>query len=214
MGLVTLDPTKGTQVAFRGIANILQGLVTDAATRRNLVKNVAEVATKFRHWTWIEIEYSLNNLEQTSELRSNSLKKVVRRVEDLYEAILQFQVVISKECQHGGVGRFFHAPETMERMNALVEQVKTHHGTCETELNLCKSQFDRSLKIKEWISETKYESSHGNIVDKIKLKEYPDCAKWLLSSDQYAKWWSQQSGVLWIKGTVGTGKTTLMARII
>ncbi|KAH7064076.1 hypothetical protein BKA63DRAFT_608820 [Paraphoma chrysanthemicola] len=212
--LTALEPTKAAFVVFRGIFGIFQICVNDADALRGLVDNLVVVATRFRYWTSMESMYSLSSLDKTTKSKAKLYETLATDVENLYAAILEFQVTASKECQHGRTRRIFEASATKERLSALVKTVDTHHDRCEKELTRCKVIDEKSSSMKEWISETDYETIHESICEKTNLTKYPDCAKWLLSRDQYAKWWSEESGILWIKGTVGTGKTTLMARII
>src|ERR1700742_2577780 len=39
---------------------------------------------------------------------------------------------------------------------------------------------------------------------------HPDTCMWILELDEYKNWVAQPSGLLWIKGKPGAGKSTLM----
>ncbi|KAJ5614799.1 hypothetical protein N7528_008453 [Penicillium herquei] len=67
------------------------------------------------------------------------------------------------------------------------------------------------IQILEWVSVIPYGAHH----DQIRDTRAPGTGEWLLENAEFQKWDSDESsGVFWLHGSVGTGKTYLSSRII
>ncbi|KAK3358491.1 hypothetical protein B0T24DRAFT_685565 [Lasiosphaeria ovina] len=62
-----------------------------------------------------------------------------------------------------------------------------------------------------WISNVPYESQH----DEITAFRTPGTCEWPLRRSEFAGWeLSKESAILWLQGSVGTGKTFLASRVV
>ncbi|SPO04884.1 uncharacterized protein DNG_07569 [Cephalotrichum gorgonifer] len=124
------------------------------------------------------------------------------------------------------VGRaIFDSPE---RYSATIDAVEAGRGKVdmwtnlirrETQLNLV-NQADKMLdsfksrddhKFLQWISDLSSIADHARISD----SRFRGTGLWLLLREEYDEWKSRtETSALWLYGTIGTGKTTLMSLII
>jgi hypothetical protein len=73
---------------------------------------------------------------------------------------------------------------------------------------------EKNEKILAWISNTRVEKDHQTVRNQKLGNRYWNRGQWLLKHDEYIKWKTTQSGVLWLKGGVGSGKTCLVSIVI
>lgn len=70
---------------------------------------------------------------------------------------------------------------------------------------------NENKSIISWLSNLKYGQDHENARTKLG-STYSDSGQWLLHSSEYARWsMSRPNNVLWLRGHVGTGKTSLVS---
>jgi len=81
------------------------------------------------------------------------------------------------------------------------------------ELETWTSQQSEISKIRNWLSESNPGGDHATI--RAKLGSYLGSGRWLVDHNAtYIQWRESTSGTLWLKGTVGTGKSSLVSIII
>ncbi|KAL4894380.1 ankyrin repeat-containing domain protein [Aspergillus ambiguus] len=69
----------------------------------------------------------------------------------------------------------------------------------------------RRIELLEWISPVPFGDHHGNV----KERRTPGTGEWLLRDESFCKWErADSSGVFWLQGSPGTGKTYLTSRVI
>jgi hypothetical protein len=69
-------------------------------------------------------------------------------------------------------------------------------------------------KIRSFLSPTDY-ASEGSELQKHLAAHVPGTGEWLLEDNRYKKWLASDNiGILWLKGTAGTGKSVITAQLI
>ncbi|KAH7087332.1 hypothetical protein FB567DRAFT_628309 [Paraphoma chrysanthemicola] len=204
------DPTKATVLALRGTFHIMQSLVNDATLLRTVGDSVTVLASTIRHWTDIEFRYSLNAPIGTIK----AYKAIESPLLELYTSVLEVLGVLYVECRRGRLVGYLATFENQGRILELVERMKLKASSCQEAFDRRKSEMDQTKEIRQWLSPLDALSVHKGLCDKMNLEKYPGCSQWLFKSDKYTQWLAGRIPILWISGTVGTGKTTLMAQII
>ncbi|TGO19475.1 hypothetical protein BTUL_0004g01140 [Botrytis tulipae] len=70
---------------------------------------------------------------------------------------------------------------------------------------------EKNLEVIQWVSYKPYISQHYTA--RRSLSQYPHAGEWII--DKYTKWLHQNvAPAFWLRGTVGTGKTSIMSTII
>ena len=108
---------------------------------------------------------------------------------------------------------------THEEWTEMRNEIKTldyRCGSIRTRINLEKENVDRESAILKWISSHDIRASYINVLTRTKINgRYATRCQWFIESDEFKKWYSPGSNaMLWLHGTIGTGKTTVMARAI
>ena len=110
------------------------------------------------------------------------------------------------------------APADLEWKNMQAE-IKSRETNCNNIKNLIaleKENQEQEMKILKWISSHDIRGSLQNVLERTGIEmKYSARCQWILNHTKFEEWSRQgNSSVLWLKGTIGTGKTTLMARAI
>ena len=74
--------------------------------------------------------------------------------------------------------------------------------------------MERESEILKWVSSFNSKSTYEGVLEVTKMNsEYRRHGKWLIDHARFKKWRTVATfSTLWLNGTIGTGKTTLMAR--
>ena len=102
---------------------------------------------------------------------------------------------------------------------SMQTEIKSRETNCNNARNLIileKENQEQELKIVKWISSHDIRGSYQNVLERTGIDtKYSACCQWILKDTKFEEWSRQGiNSVLWLKGTIGTGKTTLMARAI
>lgn len=98
-------------------------------------------------------------------------------------------------------------------------EIKSREINCINVRNLIaleKENEEQEAKIPKWISSHDIRGSYQSVLERTGIDtKYSACCQWILNDTKFEEWSRQgNTSVLWLKGTIGTGKTTLMARAI
>ncbi|KAK4221191.1 hypothetical protein QBC38DRAFT_523040 [Podospora fimiseda] len=126
--------------------------------------------------------------------------------------------------------------DSPERYSAIIEKIEEGRQKVEDSVNIMKGQLDliqyqaqaeQLEKTEEILSHFDYHQSDQSffrwispIESTTNHREYresrlPDSGLWLLKHDEFQKWsQSSRSTILWLHGSLGTGKSTLMSLIV
>jgi hypothetical protein len=101
-------------------------------------------------------------------------------------------------------------------LQTIIKRRETNCNSIKTQITILKDSQDQDFEILEWLSSHDIRGSYKSVLERTKIgKEYSARCQWLIDHDAFEKWYTPgKDSVLWLKGTIGTGKTTLMARAI
>ncbi|KAJ5841875.1 hypothetical protein N7534_011705 [Penicillium rubens] len=94
----------------------------------------------------------------------------------------------------------------LDRLNAPLSRVDENVHSLLGQM----SKYNRT-RLLEWISPIKFGEHHYNV----KEKRTPGTGEWLLQDERFRDWEkANSSGIFWLQGSPGTGKTYLTSRVI
>lgn len=101
-------------------------------------------------------------------------------------------------------------------MQAEIKSCETNCNNTKNEITIEKENQEKESAILKWISSHDIRGSYQDVIERTGIeKKYSSRCQWLLNHTNFEEWSSLgNNSVLWLKGTIGTGKTTLMARAI
>jgi hypothetical protein len=97
--------------------------------------------------------------------------------------------------------------------------VKGHESNCKgikEEISIEKAEQERAATAMQWISSFDFQGAFTEVLETTGINGvYKDRAQYVLEHEEFQSWYSPgESSVLWLRGTIGTGKSTLMARTV
>ena len=98
-------------------------------------------------------------------------------------------------------------------------EIKSLEGNCnsiQTQITYKKENEDRESKVLKWLSSYDSRRSYEDVLERTKVKgRYSTRCEWVVEHPKFKEWYAPgTNSVLWLTGTIGIGKTTLMARAI
>ena len=169
---------------------------------------------------WLDYEAHMVCTPRTQSLSD----ELIKELPDLYGRSLR--LLLSVHLHLSGC----RSRKTVERISqidvqwkAMFEGLKQSNKKCDAIRSQAefwtKTQKDGET-ILNWISTRASEDSHNQIMEKIGVSDrYSERGTWLFRSTEFRSWQASIEGngtkrALWLKGTVGTGKTTLFSRLL
>lgn len=150
----------------------------------------------------------------------------------VYRAITVFYIKASVYFAGSTLARTWRGIVNADAWTAALEDVSQTDRTCQafaTNLGLSATlqkanelvqrmsqlQSSRHLeRIKKWLLfDVDVDTQHTNNKEKLGVR-YRQSGRWLIESQEFVKWATESNGQFWIKGAVGTGKTSLVCLII
>lgn len=103
-----------------------------------------------------------------------------------------------------------------KRLQAEVKSCETNCNNIKSQITVEKEKQDRESKILKWLSPHDIRGSFKSVLERTGVDDqYSARCQWLVDHENFEKWYAPgTSSVLWLNGTIGTGKTTVMARAI
>ena len=103
-----------------------------------------------------------------------------------------------------------------KNMQAEIKSRETNCNNARSEITIEKENQTKESVILKWISSHDFRGSYQNILERTGIEEkYSSRCQWLINHPEFEEWSGLgNNSVLWLKGAIGTGKTTLMARAI
>ncbi|ERF72750.1 hypothetical protein EPUS_04803 [Endocarpon pusillum Z07020] len=172
---------------------------------------------------WYHFETRLFNQHDPSLINTkDQIDALKGRLTDLFFAALKLAATIYKYLDgHMALrlGRRLIADKV--KWQNMLKELRAIEAQCKA----CKEVMDAESKFQKdnasilaWITNTNQKRDHELLRASLGIdKVYKDCGKWLFITPEYHNWKKGRPAskpVLWLKGTVGTGKTTLMCRAI
>ncbi|KAI9658092.1 MAG: hypothetical protein M1821_002752 [Bathelium mastoideum] len=202
MPLSRLDPHGAASVAlaiaFGGIYTLVQVIANENAEYMSCLSSIIELRPMIARWVHYERHFLVHKEPKVPVGRYDDLKNALV---DLYQAILTFLAAMTRYC----AGSLIIIQRDPEWETAFRDQNAT---------------------ILRWLFAEDPQFAHKKILEKTKVHDrYKDAGQWVFGTDGYQDWnktvqRDDSSNVyrtpmcLWLDGNIGTGKTTVMARII
>ena len=114
------------------------------------------------------------------------------------------------------LGALVPATAEWKDMQAQIKSRETNCNNLKSEIAVAKENQEEETKILKSLSSHDIRGSYKSVLERTGIEDkYSTRCQWLLEHDNFITWYTPGSdSVLWLNGTIGRGKTTLMARAI
>ncbi|KAF7508977.1 hypothetical protein GJ744_008533 [Endocarpon pusillum] len=213
-----IEPTGGAAVACAAVFTGMQIASNRIEQEDSIPTILLEIISIHEEWK----AYEQRSLTYDHHLGPASQALRINLV-DLYVQIMILLGSIAHYRQRSEVGKIGRAIiSEPEQWKKQLDRVKAIDKRCAGEKANIKEGEDfqkQNARLLNWISTVDPSYQHQEILDKTKVGTlYSQCGRWLIDGPEYKKWRDGPSGrnpeTLWLHGTVGTGKTTLMSAVI
>lgn len=232
MGLARLDPHKIAPAVLGGVYTIVQVLDNDTEESRAAMMTTLELAGIVALWTSIEKRQISKNSHPGLKALYQKLSELIVK---LYEGIIVLFGTMMAYFDKNRFRKWFKdarlglmltwiigqilgaiAPAHLEwkNMQAEIKSRETNCNNIKNKITIEKENQEKASRILKWVSSYDIRASFQNVLDRTGIEmKYSARCQWILDHREFEEWLIQgNNSVLWLKGTIGTGKTTLMAR--
>ncbi|KAJ8070998.1 hypothetical protein OCU04_001349 [Sclerotinia nivalis] len=186
----------------------------------NGLQKVVEIVQQFTSFGWDH----LNIPKEKSE------KQLKESIVTLYWKILRYEATAIHNFSRHTISRYAASIVRKDDWKTLLSDVEVYKNNFMTDLQLNDSQNqkrfeselreltlgldrtdEKNLEIIQWVSDKPYISQHYTA--RQLLAQYPHAGEWII--EKYARWLNSAGApTFWIRGTIGTGKTSIVSTII
>ena len=232
--LASLDPVHAG-IPWAGVSFIVQGALNDSA------QNIAAM-DGLSHISLIVDRYLLMETICLGEQESSRHEDFEKRLVDLYAGILEYQVAAACHCKRSTFSRFLRALPKVDDWNAMLQNIDNKDRACKDLVSVFDSlelraqakrleiirstmQGDEreatraaNARILSWTCDYVPGRDHQDVMVQKKMgTQYADSGQWLFDHHEFKEWRfrdNHELSTLWVCGAVGTGKTSLVSRVI
>ena len=232
--LASVDPVHAG-IPWAGVSFILQGALMDSAQNVAAMEGLSRISLIVDRYLRMQTIY----LGEQDRSRHEDLEQ---QLVDLYAAILKYQVAAACHCKRSTFSRFLRALPKVDDWAAMLQCIDEKDRACKDLASVFDSldlrKHDERLEIIQstiqsnerevtratnaqtlsWICDYIPGRDHQDVMVHKKMgTQYADSGQWLFDHDAYNEWRFQdndESSTLWVCGAVGTGKTSLVSRVI
>ncbi|XWX01232.1 hypothetical protein V2A60_009258 [Cordyceps javanica] len=206
----TLEQTIRYILQFKDVAACLG----EYTLSREVLGDLNTVTPNLSYWINVEKLYLGTVYDE-----SNKFNQLEPRLVNLYSAILDLQVFLIGWVSANRAARVIQQSQKNVEWKDLIKNWSNCQKACQDSLAECKLKIDEHRKIKTWLSDYHPDDGHYNALKRTGVdQKYRTCGQWLLDTQAFKTWSSIDAAhgqsVLWLRGTTGTGKSTLFARIV
>ncbi|APA06018.1 hypothetical protein sscle_01g007880 [Sclerotinia sclerotiorum 1980 UF-70] len=186
----------------------------------NGLQEVVEIVQQFTSFDWDH----LNIPKEKSE------KQLKGSIVTLYWKILRYEATAIHNFSRHTLSRYAASIARKDDWKTLLSDVEVYKNNFMTDLQLNDSQNqkrfeselrelilgldrtnEKNLEIIQWVSDIPYISQHYTA--RQLLAQYPHAGEWII--EKYTRWLNSAGvSTFWIRGTIGTGKTSIISTII
>ncbi|KAH7130742.1 hypothetical protein B0J11DRAFT_603123 [Dendryphion nanum] len=200
MGLARLDPHKVAPVVLGGIyclASLIEGASEDDILAVKCSMDIVELVA-----LWATYEKQHMVVVRSEELKEEYQKLGVKIIK--MQRIAKIIVSPASQCKE------------WERLRENIKSYETNCNNLKSKINLIKERQERDSTILKWLSSHDSRKEYKDIQNRTKIhREYSNHCQWVVERDEFEEWYRPgRNSVFWLKGTIGTGKTTIMARAV
>ncbi|KAL2070965.1 hypothetical protein VTL71DRAFT_13991 [Oculimacula yallundae] len=226
--VTTIDPHKAAPIVWRGFCLILEIVQSfesltaqlftclgESALIREEMIDLGKIVSYFAEWTNFELSHL-----GTRHTSANVFKELEPKLVILHKEMLRLGVRLVAWGSEGRIVKVIKTPERSAIWKDLVKTITAHHESCRSALERCKAEIDQAVQVKRWLYEPSPEQAHEDALERTGVvRKYRTCGQWLLDDERFKNWSSSNKKIsdcriLWLCGTVGTGKSTLICRVI
>ncbi|MCJ1251086.1 hypothetical protein MMC30_008317 [Trapelia coarctata] len=142
----------------------------------------------------------------------------------LYSKILEYQTIAASYFGRNTLERFGRAIPKLDDFVGLIKEITDLHLDClqlfflwellsNTRFHAAKAQQEQDENLLRWISDYQYDADHDHAMRKLGSR-YRKSGQWLLQHTAYQGWLNSIPSVFWLRGPVGTGKSSLMSIVV
>ncbi|KAM0136050.1 hypothetical protein ACHAP3_004671 [Botrytis cinerea] len=186
----------------------------------NGLQKVVEIVQQFTSFRWDYLNLSQGKPE----------KQLKESILTLYWKILRYEATAINNFSRHTIARYAASIVGKDEWKKLLGEVEDYKNNFMSNLQLNDSQNqkrfenelrelilqldrtdDKNLEVIQWVSDKPYISQHYTA--RQLLSQYPHAGEWII--EKYNKWLHQsEAPAFWLRGTIGTGKTSIMSTII
>ena len=204
----------------RGVVTLLQLPAVKEEFEEKMLRDIEEVSFMLRRWANTELQIP------PRKLLDGSLNSQIDAFEDFEECLIQFHVAILQWLVNGlenadrtHLVRVLGVDAWKRKWDRLTDIVKSKDNVCDAAFKLAIEAIQIRSDVLTWLYPQDPINDHDEILNRTKVSSiYSNSGQWFIESEEFQRWSDQRvvetSPVLWVRGTVGTGKTTLITRII
>ena len=232
--LASLDPVHAG-IPWAGVSFIVQGALSDSA------QNIAAM-DGLSHISLIVDRYLLMETICLGEQELSRHEDFEKRLVDLYAGILEYQVAAACHCKRSTFSRFLRGLPKVDDWNAMLQNIDNKDRACKDLVSVfdsleLRTQAKRleiiqstmqgnereatraaNARILSWTCDYVPGRDHQDIMVQKKMgTQYADSGQWLFDHHEFKEWRfrdNDELSTLWVCGAVGTGKTSLVSRVI
>ncbi|KAH6409277.1 hypothetical protein HBI14_159410 [Parastagonospora nodorum] len=208
INLAAFEPTKAAAFVLRTFYYVFSVSIGLSDLQHNIVEYEAKVTHIIRTCDR-DSKKHLAKIRHTSSDRNYVESSLI----ELYEWILKLEVWLGDICHESDLKSAFSSEANASRLKELQASIADSESRWKSDLDDFKNTEVEHEKICDWISE-RPKPDLATMCERVSLKDFPECGQWLVDMESYKLWEVGDLAVLWIEGTIGTGKTSLMTRII
>ncbi|KAJ5678666.1 Ankyrin repeat-containing protein [Penicillium macrosclerotiorum] len=179
-----------------------------------MLRDLDSVASNLSYWANVETLYLRTDISDASNKFTDLEADLIK----LYAAVLELEVELVDTVSDGFAARVVMNHIRTVSWKDQIRDISTYHTNAKNTFDRCKIAVDQHGKVKKWISDYRPETAHNDALERTGVdQKYRTCGQWLLNTPQFKDWSSAEptsdSRFLWLRGTTGTGKSTLLTRI-
>lgn len=217
MSLARLDAHGIAPFVLGGIYTVVQVVQNDSDEHCAALSLTLDIAATVALWHSVE-QYQID--QNVNPKLKSSYDELGNAIVELYQRII---VLL------GTMMGYFDKDRWAQILSAVIQahldwtkmqtEIKVIEGKCDkikSRINAEKDNESRNSAILKRISSHDIRGSYQTVLERTDMDDrYKTRCQWLVDSDEFQNWRTEGSNsVLWLNGTIGTGKTTLMARAI
>ncbi|PMD56613.1 uncharacterized protein K444DRAFT_666200 [Hyaloscypha bicolor E] len=217
MGLARLDPHGIAPIVLGGVYTVVSVFDNNTEECQAALTITLELAGIVAVWTGVENhQISKNSDQRLNKLYAKLSDQIVGLYEDIIVLFGTILTWLDRNQVRKIIGGVVPAQTEWKNSHAKIKSLETNCNNVRSEITMKKESHDKSSEILRWISEYDIRGSYQNILEKTGvLEKYSDHGQWLIDHKDFQEWSSSgASSVLWLRGIMGTGKTTLVARAV
>ena len=232
--LASVDPVHAG-IPWAGVSFIIQGALNDSAQNIAAMEGLSQISLIVDRYLWMETIY----LGDQDRSRHEDFEK---HLVDLYAAILKYQVAAACHCKRSTFSRFLRALPKVDDWAAMLQYIDKKDRACKDLASVfdtldLRKQDERlviiqstmqgnereatraaNARILSWICDYIPGRDHQDVMVHKKMgTQYADSGQWLFDHHEFKEWRfrdNDEMSTLWVCGAVGTGKTSLVSRVI